>query len=128
MSASDDRRATGPVLVFVYGTLKRGGCNHALLAGQAFVREARTQPVYRMFDLGGYPGIIHASPGISIIGELWRVSADCLARLDTLEGLHEGEYTREKIALASPHEALEALGYLYARPVTACSEVTGGVW
>lgn len=128
MNAYDDRRDAGRVLVFVYGTLKRGRCNHALVAGQEFIAEARTQPVYRMFDLGGYPGIFHASPGISITGELWRVDAECLARLDALEGLDEGEYTREKIEIAAPHEIHEALGYLYAKPVKGFGQVMSGVW
>lgn len=126
MSAAED--AGGRVLLFVYGTLKRGGCNHALIAGQKFVAEARTLPVFRMFDLGGYPGIAHANPGLRVAGELWHVSTECLARLDALEGLDEGEYTRERISLEPPHEDIEAAGYVYARPVEGCREIAGGVW
>ena len=46
------------ILVFVYGTLKRGMSNHRWLRGQRFVDESRTLPSYRMYDLGGYPGLV----------------------------------------------------------------------
>ena len=37
-------------LVFVYGTLKRGGENHRWIAQQQFVAEASTAPLYRLYD------------------------------------------------------------------------------
>lgn len=105
--------------IFVYGTLKRGLCRAHFLAGQHFWGEARTLPQYRMFDCGTYPGLKLASTGgLSIVGELWEVDEECLARLDQEEGLPEGLYARQRIELAPPassprpHSLIEAYYYL----------------
>lgn len=114
--------------IFVYGTLKRGLSNHAYLAGQRFVSEARTQPVYRLFDLGGYPGMVRATNnGLAIEGEIWEIDESCQRALDQLEDVEGGEYERTFIALAAPsgHERIE--GYLYLRSVTGRRDV-GNVW
>lgn len=70
--------------VFVYGTLKRGCSNHGLLAGSAFVGVDRINGT--MHDLGSFPAVHLASAGI-VHGEVYRVTADTLRRLDRLEGI-----------------------------------------
>jgi gamma-glutamylcyclotransferase (GGCT)/AIG2-like uncharacterized protein YtfP len=76
-------------LLFVYGTLKRGGCRHAPLARQAAYRgEARTLPRYALYDLGAYPGL-QACPdggGQAVHGELYEVDAALRPLLDRIEG------------------------------------------
>ena len=73
-------------LLFVYGTLKRGLRNHRLLAGQIFLGEVVTEPRYRVFDLGPYPGlVVDEANGLVVKGELWAVTGECLARLDLFE-------------------------------------------
>lgn len=115
-------------LVFVYGTLKRGLCNHSYLVGQRFVTEARTQPVYRLFDLGGYPGMVRAADGgVSIAGEIWEIDDPCMHKLDRLEDVEGGEYERTVIALAAPHEHEKIEGYVYLRPVEGRRDA-GCVW
>ncbi len=75
------------VVLFVYGTLMRGGVRHRVLAGQRFLGEARTCPHYDLFDLGAYPGLVHAaSKGRAIHGELYEIDAGLIARLDRIEG------------------------------------------
>lgn len=105
--------------VFVYGTLKRGGENHRFLAGQTFLGPARTGPGWQLYQLDGYPGLV-AAPATSapVIGEVWEVDGLCLRRLDALEGINEGLYTRETIALAPPFADSPVWTYLYARDVT----------
>ena len=105
-------------LLFVYGTLKRGCCNHGQMAGQEFVGEARTLPGFRLFDLGGYPGLA-AAPNDrgGVTGEVWSVDPAGLARLDRFEGTHEGLYRREPIALAPPFADRAVDVYVPARPV-----------
>jgi gamma-glutamylcyclotransferase (GGCT)/AIG2-like uncharacterized protein YtfP len=57
--------------LFVYGTLKRGQRNHRLIADQRFLGEATTEPRYRVFDLGPYPGlVIDETNGVAVLGEL----------------------------------------------------------
>lgn len=100
--------------VFVYGTLKRGGSNHHLMAGQQFVATAKTQPVYKLYSLGDYPALIDAPlDGRAIEGEIWTVDTNCLTKLDRLEGLEEGLYKRVLIRLQPPHNTLPVEGYIY---------------
>lgn len=82
--------------VFVYGTLLAGEFNHRVLAGARFVCEARTQPEFCMYSLGGFPAVTAGSA--VIVGELYDVDADVLARLDQLEG-HPRFYQRTPIVL-----------------------------
>ncbi len=113
--------------IFVYGTLKRGLNNSFYLSGQRFIAEAKTQPVYRMVDCGGYPGMyLVKENGVSVEGEIWEVDEKCLAQLDLLEDVIGGEYERVVIALASHGEA-EVQGYLYLRETSLLPDV-GSNW
>lgn len=81
--------------VFVYGTLRQGQGNHRLLENQQFIGTSRTEAIYEMIHLGGFPGVLRTGPA-SIRGEIYEVDDDALARLDRLEG-HPHFYTREEI-------------------------------
>ena len=117
--------------LFVYGTLKRGGSNHAHLAGQRFLGEARTVPGYTLFSLDDYPGLVPAPHDLAgVTGELWQIDAACLARLDELEGISENLYTRRPIQLAARPDADPAVPvetYFFARPVAARPHL-GSTW
>lgn len=115
-------------LIFVYGTLKRGCGNHHFLAGQRFINEARTIPGFRLFDLGGYPGLVaQADDRDGVSGEVWSVDPDCLRRLDELEGLREGVYRRGPIPLLPPFADQTVEAYWYLRSVENVPSV-GSVW
>lgn len=113
--------------VFVYGTLKRGRANHHWLAGQRFIAEARTQPLYRLHDMGGYPGMIRAEKGLSIAGEIWEVDEAGLARLDELEDVAGGEYERVLIELEGEFAGQGVEGYIYLLSVEGSPEM-GTCW
>jgi gamma-glutamylaminecyclotransferase len=107
-------------LLFVYGSLKRGQHNHRLLRGQTFVAEAATLPRYRLLDLGPYPGLVQAAAGgRPIRGEVWRVDAATLARLDRFEGVPH-LYDRRPVELADGPQAVEA--YFYNRDAAGYPE------
>ncbi len=114
-------------LLFVYGTLMRGGCRSAAIAGQRCRGTARTQARYRMYDCGGYPGLVEAGQGISIRGELWEVDAACLARLDLIEGVPEQWYARRPIALQPPFADDLTHAYFYL-PSTRHLRECGAQW
>jgi gamma-glutamylaminecyclotransferase len=115
-------------LVFVYGTLKRGGTNHHYIAGQQFVAEARTEPRFRLYELEGFPGmIVDPENGLSVQGEIWAVDDTALALLDELEGIDLGIYARQPIPLLPPHHTLAVEGYLYLRPIVGRRDL-GGFW
>jgi gamma-glutamylaminecyclotransferase len=112
-------------LVFVYGTLKRGGRNDVLLRGQEFVQAARTLPRYRLYDSGSYPCLVEEpSHGLAVQGEVWRVDADALARLDELEEV-PSLFTRREVALAVPLRPV--LAYFYQRDVSGLKDC-GDTW
>ncbi len=108
--------------MFVYGTLKRGHGNHHWLAGASFEGEAELPDVV-LHDLGPFPMAV-AGEG-TVIGEVYRVDAAGLARLDRLEG-YPRLYDRRPLPLADGRSAWVYLG----RPhqVRHVSAVAGGCW
>lgn len=115
-------------LIFVYGTLKRRGENHHYLAQQTFVDVARTAAGYRLFELGGFPGMVeHAADRHGVVGEVWSVDAACRLRLDELEGVAEGLYQRKQVRLLPPFAAEEVAAYFYPHSVAGRTEI-GSVW
>lgn len=112
-------------IVFVYGSLKRGRALHHLLQSARFLGTASTSPLYRLFDLGHYPGLVEWPAGLSIAGELYEVDSDCLAQLDDAEGVAEGYYARRDIQLLSPAPAAQAWFWLGA--VKDCPDC-GSCW
>lgn len=114
--------------LFLYGTLKRGGSNHAFLSGQRYLGDARTKPGFTLYSLGDFPGMVR-SPGDTkgVNGELWAVDAACLQQLDELEGVAEGLYERVPITLAAPHDNQPVETYLFLRSV-AGRTVSGAEW
>lgn len=98
-------------LLFVYGTLMRGGVRHAVLRGQRFLREAVTRPKYLLFDLGAYPGLVRAEEdGRAIYGELYEVERRLIPRLDMIEGAPE-LYRLEPVEIEA--ETARVYGYTY---------------
>jgi gamma-glutamylaminecyclotransferase len=110
------------MIVFIYGTLKRGCSNHRYLAGQDFLGQAATAALYRLYDLGGYPGMIAASPGRQIPGELWQIDEPCRALLDELESVDVGEYQLVPVELSSALP--DVMTYLYRWPIDPERELT----
>lgn len=114
-------------IVFVYGTLKRGGSNHGFLANQSFVGVAQTVPGYTLFELSGYPGMVPHPTAVGVKGEVWRVDPPTLAQLDKLEGIPEGLYRREVVPLLPPFSEHIVEAYLYNRSIDKRREV-GSSW
>lgn len=115
-------------LLFVYGSLKRGEINHALLLRQRFIAPARTTGGYRLYELDGYPGMVHnGDPQEFVTGELWAVSADCVQQLDPFEGTDVGLYRRERVPLSAPHQHTAAEAYIYAQPIEGRKQL-GHTW
>src|SRR3546814_631811 len=96
------RRGMSKHLIFVYGTLKRGWGNNAIIHDQKYIGVGTTSPDFEMFSLGGYPGVIEGDKRIS--GELWEIDDAAFARCDRLEG-HPNFYKRwQEIGRASCRE------------------------
>lgn len=106
-------------LVFTYGTLKKGYGNNRLLANEEFVGKATTKPLYRLYNLGAFPGLIEdEKTGKIIHGELWRISDKTMRRLDLLEG-HPNFYRREFLEI----EGVDGVqGYIFNGDIKHCEE------
>ena len=114
-------------LVFVYGSLKRGYKLHYSLENQQSLGNAVTQPLYRLFDLGSYPGLIEWPEGLAIHGEVYQVAADCLSQLDEVEGVAERLYARRRILLQTPFESNEIEAWFWLGAVAGLRDC-GTAW
>jgi len=118
--------------VFVYGTLKRAGANHALVA--SFVQEVTSGGVPgALLDLGGYPGWVEGEG--MVWGEALRIAppAAALAVLDELEeyfgpGDPRNLYERVEVGVQTPGGSLAAWAYRYVGPREGSRVVAGGEW
>jgi gamma-glutamylcyclotransferase (GGCT)/AIG2-like uncharacterized protein YtfP len=113
-------------LLFVYGTLKRGGCRHGPLAGQRFRGETCTRPGYILYDLGEYPGLTAGADSVvAVQGEVYEVEEALLPWLDTVEGA-PGWFKREPIAVEGFTEPVWA--YFYQGDPTGAIRLASGRW
>lgn len=120
------------MLVFVYGTLKRGGCRHHFLGDARFAGKARTKSPFRLYDCGTYPGMVRGENGLPIEGELWQIEEGQLVVLDEVEGVDESLYERvmievQRIETKDGSEfrgtTMEAWTYLYLRSTDGMREL-----
>jgi gamma-glutamylcyclotransferase (GGCT)/AIG2-like uncharacterized protein YtfP len=109
-------------LVFVYGSLRRGGFNHHYLHAAAYLGEHVSAAAYTMFDLGTYPGVV-ATGATRIKGEVYAIDTLILEHLDVLED-YPCSYGRR--LLDTPWGA--AWIYLYQQALLGSTTVAQGDW
>ncbi|SFR55976.1 Uncharacterized conserved protein YtfP, gamma-glutamylcyclotransferase (GGCT)/AIG2-like family [Marinobacter daqiaonensis] len=110
--------------VAVYGTLKRGQTNHALLADSRYLGRDRLEGV-ALYHLGGYPGAVEEHSG-SVAVEVYEVSARTLRSLDRLEDF-DPENRRQSLFLRKERKTRFGATwvYLYNRPVSHKRRLSG---
>lgn len=122
---------TGPELVFVYGTLRRGGSNAFRMDGAEFVGPATVGGV--LYRISWYPGLVLEGDG-RVTGEVHRVGPELLRALDEFEGLAAGEiegseYRRVKVeALLGGEEELEVWVYEWKGAFNEDERIQSGDW
>lgn len=90
------------MLLFVYGSLRRGARHQDELDGAAFLGTASTAARYALVAHGEYLGLV---PGADVVpGELYEVTAEHLDRLDEFEGC-PGYFRRALVILEDGREA-----------------------
>jgi gamma-glutamylcyclotransferase (GGCT)/AIG2-like uncharacterized protein YtfP len=123
-------------LLFVYGTLQRGGKFHGSMihAGATFLTEAsQTAKDFIMKDLTHYPALVEAEVGTGsyIMGELYSIPTKNLGIIDAVEG-YPTYYKRKTTTVwanGSPFEAL--VYYLDAKTfpmVNNSPTIDNGTW
>jgi len=122
-------------LLFVYGTLQRGHVAHHLIRSLGrYLEQARVTG--RLYDVGGYPGLVLDAEGGEVRGELYRLARPGRAFriLDAYEGCRppgagEGEYRRVRCCVVTARGPLSDVWvYEYARPVAGLPWLADGVY
>src|SRR5918999_936653 len=82
-------------LVFVYGTLRRGGLRAMpdIFPGSEFVGHASVAG--SLYDLGAHPGLILDDAKSSVAGEVYEVDDEILKKLDEIEA--PARYRRKRV-------------------------------
>jgi gamma-glutamylcyclotransferase (GGCT)/AIG2-like uncharacterized protein YtfP len=120
--------------IFVYGTLKKGGTRHQLVAaaGLKFVVDGKTSG--RLYSLPGqdYPAGIFVPGSRYVHGELYKIKDnyihEWLNDLDLEEGVDEGLYARVLREIEADGKTVNAWVYTYLQPVDADLEIPTGVF
>jgi gamma-glutamylcyclotransferase (GGCT)/AIG2-like uncharacterized protein YtfP len=123
--------------VFVYGTLRAGEANDI---GQAAASSALAPPVLigaasvrgRLFDFGGYPGLVPAEDGVHVKGDVYQVDERLVAVLDQIEEVYPGEaglFMQHEVTVNVDGAALSCLYYPVQRDaVDGLPEIGSGDW
>ncbi|RYD36483.1 MAG: gamma-glutamylcyclotransferase [Verrucomicrobiaceae bacterium] len=118
-------------LVFVYGTLRRGGTNHFRMSGADLVAEGVVKG--RIYRISWYPGLVLGETG-EVKGEVYSVDAAQLLELDAFEGLSAGEvvgseYRRVKAVVSRPDgKTLSAWAWEWTGPIDGKDLLEQGDW
>ena len=119
-------------LVFVYGTLRRGGSNHFRMDGAEFISGGRI--LGRMYRIDWYPGLVLDESGDDIYGEVYSVDLDMLGDLDSFENVSAGdpegsEYRRVGTTVTQPNgETLTAWVWEWLGVTDETQRLAGGDW
>jgi len=114
------------MLIFVYGTLVRGGRLHRNMDGAEYMGDYILDG-YGLYNVGGrYPAIV-PEKGERTYGEVFAVSNEDIRRLDLIEGddYHRLTVTATNIATS---EELKCRAYIYIRPVEGYDKVQENTW
>lgn len=113
------------LLLFVYGTLKRGERNHPLLMDEKYLGDTSTSPDYLLVDLGTYPGMVEKPhEGFSVKGELFEIPYKLIIELDKIEDA-PFLFNLQLITLA---DGSKAFAYLYKQRILGAGILSEGVW
>lgn len=97
--------------IFVYGTLKRGYHNNDLLGDSQLLGNYETLPRWGLISLGSFPGMLPGNKAVK--GEVYVVDDETLERLDLLEGVAHGMYSRRMIWVVNPVTLVKREVYAY---------------
>ena len=113
-----------PSLVFVYGTLRRGGSNNFRMDDFRWIGPAAVNG--HLYEVSWYPGLVLDQNAGEVIGDLYEVPEEGLAALDDFEG---SEYRRVRTMIQNAEdEAESAWIWEWNKPTEGLQPVPGGDW
>ena len=85
-------------LVFVYGTLRRGGAGAMSIRfpDSKFISDAEVSG--QLYDLGAHPGLLVGESHASVVGEVYEVDDETLNELDDFEA--SSHYRRRRVEIS----------------------------
>jgi gamma-glutamylcyclotransferase (GGCT)/AIG2-like uncharacterized protein YtfP len=91
-------------LVFVYGTLRRGGAGAMSLRfpDSKFIANAKVSG--SLYDLGAYPGLLLNESNSLVTGEVYEVDEETLKKLDDFEAASSYRRKQDEISLGAQHK------------------------
>ena len=114
------------MLLFVYGSLRRGFPNHYMLENSVYLGEFSTTDTYIMIGTRSkaFPyiikeGVIDCAIPTQIVGELYDVEPNAINRIDALEG-HPHTYNRQLITVTNDTkntDMFESYIYILENPI-----------
>lgn len=119
-------------LLFVYGSLKRGGAlHHELEALQArFLGLAKIQG--ELFHIKGksWPGAFLTASENYVRGEIYKMMkpAEALKRLDAVEDCKHGLFTRKLVHAWAGNRKMKAWVYFFNREEEKASRIASGIF
>ena len=119
-------------LLFVYGTLKRGGrLHHELAPDKAhFLGPAKIRG--ELFQLKGvwYPGAFPSESRSHIQGELYKLlkPAETLKKLDRVEAAHKGLFTRKVVDVWAGSRKMRSWVYFCGREEMKSQRIRNGAF
>ena len=117
--------------VFVYGSLRRGGCNDItrLQPSPQWGGGARVRGT--LYHLGRYPGLLLRGQD-TVVGEVYAIAAALEARLDAIEGIRPGpedEYRKREVDVELRGCTLRCLIYeINPAYIGPASRIAHGDW
>ncbi len=102
------------MVIFVYGTLKKGYNNSPILDNQEYLGVVCTKESrFFLYEIAGnyrFPALVERESGLRIFGELYNVSDSCLATLDRIENVENKMYARkERTVLDSENTEIQSI-------------------
>lgn len=115
------------ILIAVYGTLRQGNGNHRLIEDAYYKGTYTTEPIYNLYNLGGFPGLKEGGKA-AVVMEVYAVNLEEARRVDGLEGYTPGEQATfyDKIQIKTPWG--QAGVYTYVRQPNESSLIKSGDW
>lgn len=98
-------------LIFVYGTLRRGGVRAIERLFPAALSVGAGHAQGQLWDFGAYPGFVARAGGQTVLGEVYAVDADALAEMDEIERIADDLYRRTPVRVALPGKRLRCWVY-----------------
>lgn len=115
-------------LIAVYGSLREGLGNHRLIENAEYLGKFKSEPVYTLHSLGGFPGLKNGG-NTSVVMEVYNVDDATARRVDQLEGYDPNSNDNtfyDKEMIETPYG--EAGVYIYVRNLGPESIVESGDW